>query len=71
MPMLTPSAVHIDQPLTNLTIAYLQNTTGFIADKVFPNVPVSKLTDKYYIYNREDFNRSGNVKPLAPRTCRS
>ena len=68
MPMLTPAQVHIDQPLTNLTIAYLQSTTGFIADQVFPNVPVSKKTDKYYIYNREDFNRSGNVKPLAPRT---
>jgi hypothetical protein len=68
MPMLTPAQVHIDQPLTNLTIAYLQSTTGFIADQVFPNVPVTKQTDKYYIYNREDFNRSGNVKPLAPRT---
>ena len=68
MPMLTPAQVHIDQPLTNLTIAYLQSTTGFIADQVFPNVPVSKQTDKYYIYNREDFNRSGNVKPLGPRT---
>lgn len=68
MPMLTPAQVHVDQPLTNLTIAYLQGTTGFVADQVFPNVPVSKQTDKYYIYNREDFNRSGNVKPLAPRT---
>jgi hypothetical protein len=65
--MLTPSQVHVDVPLTNLTVAYLQSTTGFIADQVFPNVPVSKQTDKYYIYNREDFNRSGNVKPLAPR----
>jgi len=67
MPMLTPAQVHVDQPLTNLTIAYLQSTTGFIADQVFPNVPVTKQTDKYYIYNREDFNRSGNVKTLAPR----
>ena len=68
MPMLTPAQVHIDQPLTNLTIAYLQSVDNFIADRVFPNVPVSKQTDKYYIYNREDFNRSGQVKPLAPRT---
>ena len=68
MPMLTPSQVHVDVPLTNLTVAYLQETSGFIADRVFPNVPVSKQTDKYYIYNREDFNRSGNVKTLAPRT---
>jgi hypothetical protein len=68
MPMLTPSQVHVDQPLTNLTIAYLQDESNFIADRVFPNVPVPKQTDKYYIYNRADFNRSGNVAPLAPRT---
>lgn len=68
MPMLTPSQVHVDQPLTNLTVAYLQDESAFIADRVFPNVPVSKQTDKYYIYQREDFLRSGNVKALAPRT---
>jgi hypothetical protein len=68
MPMLTPNQVHVDTPLTNLTVAYLQDESAFIADRVFPNVPVSKQTDKYYIYNREDFNRAGQVKKLAPRT---
>jgi len=68
MAMLTPSAVHIDQPLTNITIAFLQNSTSFIADRVFPNVPVSKKTDKYYKYDREHFNRTGQVQERAPRT---
>ena len=68
MPLLTPADVHIDQPLTNLTVAYLQSDMNFIADRVFPNVPVSKKTDKYYIYDRKEFNRVGEVKPLAPRT---
>lgn len=68
MAMLTPSAVHIDQPLTNITIAFLQNSTSFIADRVFPNVPVSKKTDKYYEYDREHFNRTGQVQERAPRT---
>ena len=68
MPMLTPSAVHIDAPLTNLTIAFLQDANGFIADRVFPKVSVAKTTDKYYIYNRADFNRVGQVQPRAPRT---
>ena len=68
MPMLTPSAVHIDAPLTNLTIAFLQDANGFIADRVFPKVSVAKKTDKYYIYNRADFNRVGQVQPRAPRT---
>lgn len=68
MPILTPSQVHIDAPLTNLTLAYLQSADNFIADKVFPTVNVDKQSDKYYIYNRADFNRSGERKPLAPRT---
>lgn len=68
MAMLTPSAVHIDAPLTNLTVAFLQDANGFIADRVFPKVSVSKKTDKYYIYNRADFNRTGQVQARAPRT---
>lgn len=68
MPMLTPSQVHIDAPLTNLTLAYLQSADNFIADKVFPIVDVDKQSDKYYTYDRENFNRSGQRKQLAPRT---
>lgn len=68
MPLLTPNAVHIDQPLTNLSIAYLQDQTNFIADKVFPNVSVNRKTDKYYIYDRENFLRD-DVKILAPGTA--
>lgn len=68
MAMLTPSAVHVDAPLTNLTIAFLQDANGFIADRVFPKVSVSKKSDKYYIYNRADFNRVGQVQARAPRT---
>ena len=42
MAQLTSGAVHIDAPLTNLTVAFVQDATGFIADKVFPRVPVDK-----------------------------
>ena len=68
MPMLTPSSVHIDQPLTNLTLAYVQEQANFIADKVFPTVGVQRQSDKYYIYDRAGMNRTGDVKKLAPRT---
>ena len=68
MPLLTPNSVHIDQPLTNLTIAYVQDQTNFVADKVFPTVGVDKQSDKYYIYDRDNMNRTGDVKALAPRT---
>ena len=68
MPLLTPSNVHIDQPLSNLTLAYVQEQTNFVADKVFPVVGVQRQSDKYYIYDRANMNRSGDVKKLAPRT---
>lgn len=68
MPILTPSSVHLDAPLTNLTIAHFQSDMGFVADKVFPVVGVSKQSDKFYTYDRANFNRDGDVKQLAPRT---
>ena len=68
MPLLTPSQVHIDQPLSNLTLAYVQSQDTFIADKVFPTVGVARQSDKYYVYDRANMNRAGDVKVLAPRT---
>ena len=68
MPLLTPSSVHLDQPLSNLTLAYVQDQSIFVADKVFPTVGVQRQSDKYYEYDRANMNRSGDVKKLAPRT---
>lgn len=68
MPILTPSDVHIDKPLSNLTLAYVQDQSMFIADKVFPVVGVQSQSDYYYIYDRENMNRSGDVAKVAPRT---
>jgi len=50
MPLLTPSQVHIDQPLSNLTLAYVQSNENFVADKVFPVVGVARQSDKYCEY---------------------
>lgn len=58
------SARHTNAPLTNISIAYFQDASNFVADRVFPTVPVSKSTDLYYIINREDWNRN-NVKKRA------
>jgi hypothetical protein len=57
---MTPTnyAVHVDAVLTNLSIAYLQNPSHFIASRVFPNVPVDKQSDRYYTFDRGDFNRN-------------
>lgn len=63
----TPSDVHVNQPLTNISIAYLQDDSNFVASKVFPNIPVSKQADRYYTYDRGEFNRD-EMELRAPGT---
>ena len=48
---------HIDRALTNISVAYLQDASAFIADKVFPIVPVRRQSDVFYVYNKGDFMR--------------
>lgn len=55
--MPTMQNAHVDAVLTNLSIAYLQDASAFIADKVFPVVPVKRQSDVYYQYNKGDFMR--------------
>lgn len=50
MPSPTRSDVHVSAPLTNLSVAFIQKATNFIADKLFPMVPVQKQSDRYYQY---------------------
>lgn len=63
----TARAVHVDQPLTNISIAYLQNANHFVAGQVFPNLPVQKQSDLYYVFDRGYFNRD-EAKKRAPGT---
>jgi hypothetical protein len=53
----TINAVHVNTPLTNISVAFLQNATNFIAGSVFPNVPVMFRSDRYYTFDRGYFNR--------------
>ena len=51
MPDIT--AVHIDAPLTNF--ALLKGTGGgFIADDIFPIIKVIKISDKYFVFSRDE-----------------
>jgi hypothetical protein len=63
----TPGDVHVNTPLTNISIAFLQNANNFVAARVFPNIPVSKQSDRYYTYERGDFNRD-EMQQRAPAT---
>ncbi len=58
MPQPTNSQVHINKPLTNISVAYMQDSNEFIADKVFPRVPVSKKSDSFFIYDKDAFARA-------------
>lgn len=57
MPQPTGSQVHVDAILTNVSVAYMQKAENFIADKVFPIVPVDKQSDKYFVYDKNDWLR--------------
>ncbi len=53
MPQPTRSDVHVNRPLTNMSIAYIQKAVDFVADKVFPVVPVMKQADRYFSYDKK------------------
>jgi hypothetical protein len=57
MPQPTSSDVHVDAVLTNISVAYLQSQSQFIATQVFPIVAVEKQTDKYFTYTKNDWFR--------------
>jgi hypothetical protein len=53
----TLSQVHVAAPLTNIAVAYMQDDNSYIADKVFPIVPVEFQSDLYYKWSKDDFFR--------------
>lgn len=57
MPQPTQTDVHVDAILTNISVAYIQAESRFIASKVFPNIPVQKQSDKYFTYTKNDWFR--------------
>lgn len=59
--------IHIDKALNNISVAYVQDANNFIADKVFPIVPVQKQSDRYFVYLKEDWFRD-EAQERAPAT---
>lgn len=52
MPLPTTSDVHVNRPLTNLSVAYMQRAANFVATRAFPIVPVQKQSDAYFTYDQ-------------------
>ena len=63
----TQSDLHVNTPLTNVSVAYIQKASAFIATKVFPVVQVQKQSDLYWKYSKSDWRRT-DVKRRAPST---
>lgn len=67
MPQPTAGDVHVNRPLTNISIAYIQDEKEFVADKVFPQVPVNKQSDRYFKYDKKQWFRT-DAQKRAPGT---
>ena len=67
MPNPTPGDLHVNVPLTNVSVAYIQNQSNFIADRVFPRVPVQKQSDLFWKYRKGEWRRT-DVQVRAPST---
>ncbi|CAB4169369.1 hypothetical protein UFOVP1305_57 [uncultured Caudovirales phage] len=65
MPLPSPGDVHVDTLLTGVSVAYMNSATSFIADQVFPRVPVQQRSGKYATYSKADFLRD-EMKFRAP-----
>ncbi len=63
----TSSAVHTDRPLTNMSLAIMQDSSAFIAGQVFPDISVTKQSDLYRTYPEAAFNRD-QMRKRAPGT---
>ncbi len=63
--------VHVDAALTNFSIAYMQDSADFVAERMFPMVPVNHKSDKYFTWPKDTFmRRGGRITPFgeeAPR----
>lgn len=49
----TASDVHVDVPLSNVSIAYRNPLVDYIADAIFPMIRVDKQSDKYFIWTKD------------------
>jgi hypothetical protein len=67
MPQPTIGAVHVNAPLSNISVAYIQSQTQFVASRVFPLVPVDKQSNVYYTYTKNDWFRDEAAR-RAPAT---
>ena len=63
----TYGEVHVNVPLSNISIAYIQDQSKFVATSTFPEIPVTNQANSYYTYNIGQFS-TDEVQERAPNT---
>lgn len=63
----TAGDLHVDRLMTNISLAYMNKATSYVAQRVFPIVGVDRQSDKYASYTKADFFRR-QLKKRAPGT---
>jgi len=67
MPQPTRSDVHVNRPLTNYSLAYLQDQSTFVSRQAFPPLPVQSKSDSYFTYDKKQWFRT-DAQKRAPGT---
>lgn len=67
MPLPLASQAHVDSLLTDISVAYKQNATNFIASQAAPEIAVAKQSDLYRIFAKNDWMRD-EFRLRAPGT---
>lgn len=71
MSLPTPSDVHVNRPLTNMSVAYMQALTKFQADNLCPIMPSDKRSNSFFKFSKEywfrDEMKKRGVGAPAPR----
>jgi len=63
----TPGDVHVNRPLTNISLAFAQEASNFVASRAFPVVSVDKQSDAYFVYPLEYWTND-EMKMRGPAT---
>lgn len=61
----THSDLHVSAALTDLSVAFSNEDSNSVFDKVFPVVPVTKQSNQYFVYSADDWLRT-DAKRRAP-----
>lgn len=63
----TAGDLHVNRPLTTFAQNYIQDRSLFTLWEAFPNLPVEKQSDLYFVYDKDDLFRV-DAKPRADGT---